>query len=67
LNKIDTVLKNTFDIKDRFRDIDYQLQIIKDNLNLFVDMTHTRRSQNLEIIVIILILFEVIHALIKEF
>jgi len=65
LNKIDTVLKNTFDIKDRFRDIDYQIQIIKDNLNLFVDMIQTRRSHNLEIIVIILILFEVIHALLK--
>ena len=66
LNRIDSVLKNTFDIKDRFRDIDYQIQIIKDNLNLFVDMIQTRRSHNLEIIVIFLILFEVIHALIKE-
>lgn len=67
LNKIDAVLKNTFDIKDRFRDIDYQIHIIKDNLDLFVDMMQHRRSQNLEIIVIILILFEVIHALLKEF
>jgi required for meiotic nuclear division protein 1 len=65
LNKIDSVLKNTFDLKDRFRDIDYQIQITKDNLNLFVDMIQTRRSHNLEIIVIVLILFEVIHALLK--
>lgn len=67
LNKIDRVLKNTFDLKDRFRDIDYQLQIVKENLDLFIDMMQHRRSHNLEIIVIVLILFEVIHALIHDF
>lgn len=67
LNKIDRGLKHTFDLRDRFRDIDYQLQIIKENLDLFIDMMQHRRSHNLEIIVIVLILFEVIHALILDF
>lgn len=62
LTKIDTGLKNTFDLKDRFRYVDYQFQIIKESLDLFVDMMQHRKSELLEIIVIILILFEVVHA-----
>ena len=66
LTKLDSGLKNTFDIKDRFRDIEYHLQIVKENLDLFIDMSNHRRSNNLEIIVIVLILFEVIQALIES-
>lgn len=62
LTRVDAALKHTFDIKDRFRDLDYRLHIVKDNLDLFIDMMQHRRSHLLEIIVIILILFEVVHA-----
>jgi uncharacterized Rmd1/YagE family protein len=61
LHKIDSALRNTFDLKIRFKEIDYSLQIVKDNLELFKDLMQHRRSDLLEIIIIILILVEVVN------
>lgn len=61
LNKIDTGLKKTFEIQERFRNISEGLQIIKDNLELFKDFLQYRNSTVLEWIVIILIAVEVIN------
>lgn len=61
LHKIDTGLRNIFDLKLRFKDLDYSLQIVKDNLELFKDLMQHRKSNLLEIIIIILILVEVIN------
>lgn len=61
LNKIDKGLRNTFDLKIRFKDIDYNLQSVKENLDLFKDLLQHRRSNLLEIIIIVLILVEVIN------
>lgn len=60
LHMIDNGLRNTFDLKIRFKDLDYNLQIVKDNLELFKDLMQHRRSNLLEVIIIILILIEVI-------
>lgn len=61
LNKIDTGLKKVFDMRIRYLNIDAQLNIIKENLNLFKDMLHHRQSNILEWIIIALILIEVIN------
>lgn len=61
LHKIDSGLRNIFDLKIRFKDLDYSLQIVKDNLDLFRDLMQHRKSNLLEIIIIILILVEVIN------
>lgn len=61
IDKIDTGLRNTFDLKIRFKELDYSLEIVKDNLDLFRDLMQHRRSNQLEIIIIILILIEVIN------
>ncbi|MFN8238163.1 MAG: RMD1 family protein [Chitinophagales bacterium] len=61
LNKIDIGLKRTFDLQSRYRSIYEELQIIKENLNLFKDILHHRKSNVLEWIIILLILIEVIH------
>ena len=66
LNKIDLGLKKTFDLQLRFRNIQENLQIIKDNYELFKDIMQYRSSYILEIIVIILILMEVINLVIER-
>ncbi|MES2591111.1 MAG: RMD1 family protein [Bacteroidota bacterium] len=66
LYKIDTELKKTFDIQSRYRDIHEELQIIKENLGLLIDLMHQRKSSMLEWIVILLILVEVINLLFEK-
>lgn len=61
LNKIDVELKKTFDLQSRYRSIYEELQITKENLNLFKDILHHRKSNVLEWIIILLILIEVLH------
>lgn len=67
LNKIDSGLKRTFDIKARFRDIDDELKIVKENLDLFKDLLQHNHSSFLEWIVILLILVEVVNAFAVKF
>ncbi len=61
LNKIDIGLKKTFDLQIRYRNIQEDLQIIKENLELFKDLMQYKKSNLLEWIVILLILIEVIN------
>lgn len=66
LYKIDTELKKTFDIQSRYRDIHEELQIIKENLGLLIDIMHQRKSSMLEWIVVLLILVEVVNLLLEK-
>ena len=66
LNKIDIGLKKTFDLQVRFRHIQENLQIIKENFELFKDIMQYRSSYVLEIIVVALILLEVINLVIER-
>ncbi|WP_318309252.1 RMD1 family protein [Flagellimonas crocea] len=67
LNRLDQDLKITFDLKNRYRCIHHQIEIIKDNLELFKDMTYHRESSRLEWVIIILILVDVIDLLLTKF
>ena len=61
LNKIHTDLKRTFDLNERFRNIQEGLNIIKDNYELFRDLLQYRTSFRLEWVIIILIMVEVLN------
>lgn len=61
LNKFDQDLKKAFDLKDRYRSIQDQIEVIKENLELFKDIMFHRESSKLEWIIIILILVEVVN------
>lgn len=67
ISKIDAGMRQIFDMKVRFRNIDYNLQIIKENLDLFKDLMQHRRANILEIIIIVLILVEVIDLFVSKF
>ena len=66
LAQIDDGLSRTFKLKTRFREIDYTLKIIDNNLHTFSQLVQHRDSTKLEWIIIFLILFEVINALIRN-
>jgi len=60
LTKLDVALKQTFDLKDRYRYIYERTAIIKEDLELFKDIMDHRESSKLEWIIIALILLEVV-------
>ena len=65
LENVDEALKTSFDLKMRYRDIDYKLKIVQENLTLFTDLLQNRQSHNMEVIIIILILIEVLHLILS--
>ena len=60
-------LKKTFDLQIRYRNIQEDLQIIKENLELFKDLMQYKKSNLLEWIVILLILIEVVNLVVDKF
>ena len=66
LNKLNSDLKQTFDLKDRYRLIHDRVDIIKENLELFKDIMDHKESSKLEWIIIILILVEVVDMFILK-
>jgi len=66
LEKVNRRLKDNFDIKPRFKDLDYRLKIVEDNLVLFTDIIQHRESARLEWIIIILILVEVLNVFFSD-
>jgi uncharacterized Rmd1/YagE family protein len=61
LDKLDKGMKKSFDTVTRFHALDDQLVIVKENLEIIVELLQARESAVLEWIIIILILVEVIH------
>ncbi len=66
LNKLNSDLKQTFDLKDRYHHIHDRIDIIKENLELFKDIMDHKESSKLEWIIIILILVEVVDMFILK-
>ncbi|WP_242155737.1 RMD1 family protein [Aestuariivivens sediminis] len=66
LNKLNQDLKQSFDLKDRYRLIHDRIEIIKENLELFKDIMDHRESSLLEWTIIILIVIEVIDLFIAK-
>lgn len=66
LNKLNIELKKKFDLKDRYQTISQQLNIVKENLELFKDIMFHKESSKLKWIIIILIVIEVIDLFILK-
>ncbi|RDK89041.1 RMD1 family protein [Marinirhabdus gelatinilytica] len=66
LTKLDNDLKQTFDLKNRYRNIQDRISIIKENLELFKDIWNHKESSTLEWIIIILIVIEVIDLFVTK-
>ena len=57
-------LQNNFDIRDRVEKVEKMLAITSEASNLLLEIVNTRRAEFLELIIILLILFEVIKSFI---
>lgn len=66
LSKLDYQIKDELDIVNRHNGIQYNLNVIKENLDLFKDILQHKYSSMLEWIIIILILFEVIQVIVEK-
>jgi uncharacterized Rmd1/YagE family protein len=66
MGKLDALLKNTFDLKDRYRNIQDRISIIKENLELFKDIWDHKESSTLEWIIILLIFVEIIDLFVTK-
>lgn len=66
-DKIDSNLKKAFDLFNRVKNFKEDIEIIKDNLDLFKDLMQHRTSSVLEWIIIWLILVEVVNMFIEKF
>lgn len=67
LGIINDGLSNTFDIKTRFREVEYILKSIESSLTIFIELIESKQNKLLEIIIIGLILFEVVDLIISKF
>lgn len=66
LAKLDAELKATFDLKNRYRNLQDRIDIIKENLALFKDIWDHKESSTLEWIIIILIFVEIVDLFITK-
>lgn len=67
LSQINNGLSGMFNLKTRFREVEYTLKIIDNNLRTFAQLVQHRDSNKMEWIIIFLILFEVLNALVGRF
>lgn len=65
LDRVYRELRAVFSIEDRYRALDHKLSMIRDNLELIVDLTQSKRSLFLEVGVVLLIALEIVLILYK--
>jgi uncharacterized Rmd1/YagE family protein len=66
--ELDTIykeMKKMLEISSRFKSLDYKLKLIQENLSVIVELSSTRSNVWLEVIIVLLILFEIIMAFAK--
>lgn len=66
LGKVNDGLTKTFDISIRFKELEYMLKRVENNLSVFVELTNAKESKRLEWVVIILIFIEILHLFIND-
>jgi required for meiotic nuclear division protein 1 len=67
LERLHLGLNRTFDLKNRFNELDYTLKIVENNLSTFASLVQSKESMILELIIIFLILFEILYAFAGKF
>lgn len=66
LSQINLGLSRIFKLKTRFKEIEYTLKIIENNLNTFTQLTQHLETKKLDYIIILLIFFEILYSIYKS-
>jgi uncharacterized Rmd1/YagE family protein len=66
LDRLYRELRDMLEIAERFRALDFKMRTIQETLELFLDLTNTRRALWLEATIVLLILFEIALALLGK-
>ncbi len=66
LSQLDSALNEELDIMNRHNGLQHNIDVIKENIDLFKDILQHKHSSNLELIIILLILLELIHVIIDK-
>lgn len=65
LDKLHQELKIMLEIDTRYRALEYKIKIIQESIDVIVDLSKSKRETLLEMIIILLIAFEIVLSLIK--
>jgi uncharacterized Rmd1/YagE family protein len=65
LDKVFQELKLMMEIDTRYRALDYKIKIIQESVEVIVDLAKSKRETMLELVIILLIAFEVVLSIIK--
>ena len=65
LDKTHQDLKSMLEVETRYRALDYKIKIIQESVEIIVDLSKSRRETLLELIIILLISFEIIISIVK--
>ena len=65
LDKLHQDLKSMMEIDTRYRALEYKIRIIQESLDVIVDLSKSYRATMLELIIILLITFEIIISIVK--
>jgi required for meiotic nuclear division protein 1 len=65
LDRVHQELKAMMEIDTRYRALEYKIKIIQESVDVIVDLSKSKRETMLEMIIILLITFEIIISIIK--
>jgi len=65
LDRLHQDLKSMLDIDIRYRALEYKVKIIQESLDVIIDLSKNKRETLLELIIILLIAFEIVLTLLK--
>lgn len=65
LDKLFHDIKSNFELSTRFRSLEYKLRLIHESVEVIVDLSNTRRSTMLEMVIIALIALEILMAIFR--
>ncbi len=67
LDRLYRDFRNMLEIEERFRALEYKLRTIQETLELFLDLSQSRRMLFLEATIVLLIVFEIVLTLLTKF
>ncbi len=65
LEKLHKEIQGNFDIETRFRTLDRKLTLVQDNIEILADLIESRKSNLLEALIVVLIVFEILLVMLK--